>query len=169
MLHEVEPIDDLDGLRRPLPNPLSIETTAIAADHRDTGVRLQPRRDRGGRALGEQIHHLMAFEIADHDPEPSASPPGPCIEPDHPWGRAGGKGAPWAKAGEVRQQSVSRQNTTPRSLQLVTRTSFPSIPLPLFHNPPSSTFIENGADPENFGEVCTVMNESTRLPRASWL
>src|SRR4051812_35358249 len=54
--------------------------------------------------------------------------------------------SPQAKAGKVRQQSLSRCNITPRSLQLDTRTSFLSIPLPLFHNPPSSVFIENGTD-----------------------
>jgi hypothetical protein len=43
----------------------------------------QPRRDRGRRALGQQINHLLAFEIADHGPDPSVSPPGPCIEPNH--------------------------------------------------------------------------------------
>ena len=86
MLHPVEPIDDLEGLRRPLPNPLGLETTAIAADDLGTGVRLQPLRDRGGRALGQQIHHLMALEITDNRPEASPSPPGPFVEPDHPGG-----------------------------------------------------------------------------------
>ena len=84
ILHQVEPIDDLDSLRRPLPNPLGIEPTAIAADDLDARMRLQPLRDRGGRALREQIKHVMALEIADHGPEPSASPPGPFVEPDHP-------------------------------------------------------------------------------------
>ena len=87
ILHQVEPIDDLDRLRRPLPNPLGIETTAIAADDLDARVRLQPLRDRGGRALREQIQHVMALEITDNGPEPSASPPGPFVEPDHPGGR----------------------------------------------------------------------------------
>jgi hypothetical protein len=83
-LGQVEPIDALDGLRRSLPNPLSIETTAVAANDLDARMRLQPRRDRGGRALREQINHVMALEIADNGPEPSASPPGPFVEPDHP-------------------------------------------------------------------------------------
>jgi hypothetical protein len=48
-------------------------------------MRLQPLRDRRGRALGKQIYHLMAFEIAENGPETSAAPPGPCIEPNHPW------------------------------------------------------------------------------------
>jgi hypothetical protein len=67
-----------------LSNPLSIEATAIAADDLDARVRLQPLRDRGGRALREQIKHVMALEIAENGPEPSASPPSPFVEPDHP-------------------------------------------------------------------------------------
>jgi hypothetical protein len=47
-------------------------------------MRLQPLRDREGRALREQIKHVMALKIADHGPEPSASPPGPFVEPDPP-------------------------------------------------------------------------------------
>jgi hypothetical protein len=83
----VEPIDDLERLGRPPPNPLSIEATAIAADDLDARVRLQPLRDRGGRALREQIKHVMALEIAENGPEPSASPPGPLVEPYDPWVR----------------------------------------------------------------------------------
>src|SRR5215510_10899983 len=61
---------------------------------------------------------------------------------------------PQAKAGEVRQKPLSGQSTTPRSLQRVIRTSFPSIPLKLLHNLSSSTFIGNGTDPGNFDVVC---------------
>jgi hypothetical protein len=82
--HQVEPIDDLDRLRRPLPNPLRIETTAITAHDLDTRVRPQPLRDRGGRAFREQVEHVIALEIAEDGPEPSPAPPGPFVEPDHP-------------------------------------------------------------------------------------
>jgi hypothetical protein len=34
----------------------------------------------------------MAFEIADNGPEPSASPPGPFVEPDHPGDLQGWEG-----------------------------------------------------------------------------
>jgi hypothetical protein len=88
----VESIDDLDGLGRPLPNPFGVEPTTIAADNLDTGVRLQPLRDRWGRAIGEQINHVMALEITDNRPKASPSPPGPFIESNHPWGRKGGQG-----------------------------------------------------------------------------
>jgi hypothetical protein len=91
MPHQVKPIHDLHRLRRPTPNPFGIQPTPIAADDLDAGMRLQPRRDRGGRALGEQIHHLMAFEITDHGAEASASPPRPCIKANHPWRRQGGE------------------------------------------------------------------------------
>src|SRR5918992_2786247 len=89
VLHQVEPIDDLDSLGRPLPNPLSIEATAIAANDLDARVCLQPLRDRGGRALREQIHHLMALESTHDGPEPSASPPGPFVDPNDPWSLQG--------------------------------------------------------------------------------
>jgi hypothetical protein len=88
----VEPIDDLDGLRRPLPNALGVQPAAIAADDLDTGMRLQPLRDRGGRALGKQSNDVMTLKIADDGSEPSATSPGPVIEPNHPGGRQGGYG-----------------------------------------------------------------------------
>src|SRR5215510_5885085 len=90
VLHQVEPIDNLDRLGRPLPNPFSIEATTIAADDLDTRVRPQPLRDRGGRAFREQIEHVMALEIAENGREPSAAPPGPFVEANHPGGRRGG-------------------------------------------------------------------------------
>jgi hypothetical protein len=92
MLPQVEPIDDLDRLWGAVPNPFGREPTPITADDLDTRVRLQPLRDRWGRATGEQIHHLMALEITDHGPNASPSPPGPCVEPDHLWGRKSGTG-----------------------------------------------------------------------------
>jgi len=92
ILHQVEPIDDLDRLWGTVPNPLGIEPTPIPADDLDTWVRLQPLRDRGGRAHREQINHLMALEITHDGPKASASPPGPFVEPDHAWGRNRGKG-----------------------------------------------------------------------------
>jgi len=92
ILHQVEMIDGLDRLWRPVPNPLGVEATPIAADDLDTGMRLQPRRNGWDRAIGEQINHVMALEITDNGPKTSPSPPGPFIEPNHPWGRKGGNG-----------------------------------------------------------------------------
>jgi hypothetical protein len=83
IVHQVEPIDNLDRLWGSAPNPLSIELTPIAADTLDAGIRLQPIRDRGGRALGEEIHHLMALKVAENGPETSALPLGPFIEPSY--------------------------------------------------------------------------------------
>jgi len=48
ILHQVEPIDDLDRLWGTVPNPFGIEPTPIAADDLDTRLRLQPLRDRWG-------------------------------------------------------------------------------------------------------------------------
>jgi hypothetical protein len=104
ILHHVETINDLYRLWRPVPNPLSIQATAIATDDLDTRMGLKPLRDGRGRANREQINHLMAFKITYNGAEASASPPRPFIEPNHPF-----------------------------------------IPQP--------TFIENGADPGNFGAV----------------
>src|SRR3712207_5018630 len=91
ILHQVEPVDDLDGLRRPLPNPLGIEATPIAADDRHRGMRLQPPCDRGGRAFGEQINHWLALKITDNGPEASTPPPGQFIQANHPGGRHEGE------------------------------------------------------------------------------
>jgi hypothetical protein len=61
-------------------------------------MRLQPLRDGRCRAIGEQIHHLVAFEITHDGPEASASPPGPFIEPNNPRGRTGWEGHAMDKA-----------------------------------------------------------------------
>jgi len=86
VLPQVEPVDDLDGLRRPLPNALGREATPLAADDHHRGMRLQPRCDRGDRAFGEQIKHVVARKITDNGPEASAPPPGPFIQANHPGG-----------------------------------------------------------------------------------
>ena len=88
--HHVKSINDLHRLRRPTPNPFGIQPTPIAADDLDAGLRPQPLRNRCGRAIGEQIHHPMSFEITDNGAEASAPPPGPFIKANHPWRRQGG-------------------------------------------------------------------------------
>jgi hypothetical protein len=92
VLHQVEPIDDLHRVGGAKPNPFGVQSTPIPADDLDAGIRLQPLRNGQGRALGEQIKHLMALEITDDRPKAPASPPGPLVEPDHAWGRNRGKG-----------------------------------------------------------------------------
>jgi hypothetical protein len=94
MRPQVEPIDDLDRLWGAVPHPFGIEPTPIAADDLDTRLRLQPLRDRWGRANGEQINDLMALEITPHGPQASPAPPGPFVEPYDPWGRKNGHGSP---------------------------------------------------------------------------
>ena len=91
--------------------------------------------------VSEQINHVMALEITDNRPQASPSPPCPCIEsnqrrrvvrmlPELDMHDALDRTmCPQVKAGEVRQKSLERQHITPRSFQLVTRTSFPSLPL----------------------------------------
>jgi hypothetical protein len=88
----VKAIEDLHRLGCAVPNPLGIEATPVATDDLDTGMRLQPLRDGRGRAIGEQIHYLMALEITHNRPKSSPSPPRPFVEPHHPWGRQGGQG-----------------------------------------------------------------------------
>jgi hypothetical protein len=83
--HQVQPIDDLHRLWGAVPNPFGIKPTPIAADDLDTRVCLQPRRDRWGRANGKQVNDLMALEITHNSPKAPASPPGPFVEPNHPW------------------------------------------------------------------------------------
>jgi hypothetical protein len=55
-------------------------------------MRLQPLSDRRGRAISKQIYYLVALEITDNGPKAPPSPPGPFVEPNHPWGRQGGQG-----------------------------------------------------------------------------
>ena len=111
ILHQVEPSDDLDCLWGAVSNPFGIEPTPIPADDLDARVRLQPLRDRERRANGEQIHDVMALEITHHSPQASASPPGPFVEPDHPWDRKHGRGGP--------MEQTHKRPVTPRYAQSV--------------------------------------------------
>jgi hypothetical protein len=77
-----------------VPNPCGGQPTPITADDLNAGMRLQPLRDGGGRALGEQINHVMTLEIADNRPKASPAPPAPFIKPNHPWDRRGWEGLP---------------------------------------------------------------------------
>lgn len=92
--HQVEPIDDLHRLWGAVPNPFGVQPTPIPADDLNAGMRLQPLRSGQGRALGEQIQHVMALEITDDRPKASPSPPSPLVKPDHPRGRQAWKGRP---------------------------------------------------------------------------
>jgi hypothetical protein len=94
VLPQVEPIDDLHRLWGAVPNPLGVQPTPLPADDRTAGMHLQPLRNGQGRALGEPIKHVIALESPDDRPTASPAPPGPCIKPDHPWGRKAWEGRP---------------------------------------------------------------------------
>jgi hypothetical protein len=94
MPHDVKAIDDLHRLWGSTPHALGIWATSIATDALATWMGLKPWRDGGNRALGQQLNDLMAFKIPDNSAEASASPPRPCIEPNHPWDRKGREGRP---------------------------------------------------------------------------
>jgi hypothetical protein len=138
----VEPINDLDSLGRPLPNPLGIEATAIAANDLDARARLQPPRDRGGRAYREQINDLMAFEIADHGPEPSASPPALGVKMPGPITPSV---CQEAKRDQVGQELVYKHTMAPSFLQMSPHSSFQANALKACHTPRSPRMAQTPA------------------------
>ena len=109
VLHQMKAVDDLDRLWGAVPDPFSIEPTPITADDLDARVRLQPVRDRGGRALREQIDHSMPFEITNHGAEASASPPRPFLQPYH-------SGSRKRRGGRTMNETQNRP-ATPREAQ----------------------------------------------------
>ena len=142
---------DRDEGRKPLgKNPL--RTGGVPAEE-TTDLQRQDQRGPGQRQVGHRasvktMHRSRTVLTARTH---GRAPPAAEVNMPHAIHPAMG---PQAKAGEVRQKSLQRYNTTSRSLQRFIRTSFPNMPLSVFHNPPSSAFIENGTDPGCWDEDC---------------
>ena len=88
-------VDDLHGLRRPPPNAVGIEVTAIATDQADRRMLGQPRRDGRGRAVRQQVHDAVIREIHQDRAVAMPPPPGPLVDADGLQGwRIGHRGRP---------------------------------------------------------------------------
>jgi hypothetical protein len=103
VLHQVEAVRDLHSSGRAVVGALGIGTSAVARDHRHTGVLAQPPRQGVRLAVGQQRHRPVPIEIDQHGARlrsPSAAIP--TAAPLEPWA------APPSRPHPVRQVSQRR-------------------------------------------------------------
>jgi CRISPR/Cas system-associated exonuclease Cas4 (RecB family) len=60
---QVPTVSNLNSVRRPLADTVSIGACAVARDNLDTGVLAKPGGQRFRLSVGQQIHDLIAFQI----------------------------------------------------------------------------------------------------------
>lgn len=63
---QVPTICDLHGIRRTLPSAVGVGAGAIARDHLNARMRLQPGGKSAGLPIWQQINHGITFEIHQH-------------------------------------------------------------------------------------------------------
>ena len=85
VLHQVEAIGNLARVRCAASRSVGIESAAIPRDHAHIGECPEPGGDRVGRALGEEIDHPAAFEVAQDGTVTPSFLPRPVIHTDNPW------------------------------------------------------------------------------------
>src|SRR3954452_4011815 len=84
VVEEMPPICDLESIGCPLPGRLGIGASAIARDDLDAFMMLQPIRDGGGLAVGQQVDDGVALEVDQDGAVVLATLPSPLINPHHP-------------------------------------------------------------------------------------
>jgi hypothetical protein len=94
VVHEMEAVDYLHGLRGPSANPIRIQGTPIATDDSDRRMLGEPSRGIGGGAVRQQVHNAAIGEVDRDRPVPMASPPGPLV---HAHGLEGGGTPHWSR------------------------------------------------------------------------
>ncbi len=81
--HEVETVDDVDGVGRALADAFGVAAVAVA--HRDFDARMLPQpvgHDRD-RAIGQQIDHPARFQVDEHRAERHTPPEGEVVQAEH--------------------------------------------------------------------------------------
>src|SRR4051794_6541431 len=84
-------VENLYGIRCASGGPVGIGAGAVTDNGGDTGMLLQPRRQSVGTAVGQQVDHPPALEIAQDRAVALAFAPCPIIDAEHPdgWDRLG--------------------------------------------------------------------------------
>jgi len=78
----------MDRVRGALPGTVGVDVGAVANNHLYPRVRAQPRRERGGVPIRQQVHHRAALEIHQDGPVAMAFAPRPLVHAQHPGHRA---------------------------------------------------------------------------------
>jgi hypothetical protein len=84
IVEEMPPIRDLERIGDPLPSRLGIRASTITRDDLDAFMMLQPIRDGGGLAVGQQVDDGVALEVDQDGSLVLATLPSPIINPYHP-------------------------------------------------------------------------------------
>src|SRR3954453_560363 len=79
----MKPISYLNGVRRTLPDTLSIGAGAITANDLYGGVSPQPFGERVGFAVREEIERPGAFQMDEHGAVSVSATPGPIVDTKH--------------------------------------------------------------------------------------
>ena len=90
----MKPIHDLHRVGSAPANALRIEGAPIATDHGHGGMLEQPVRDKVRRALGQEVEHLVIFQIDQDRAIALPASPGPLIDAQHLGGRGGRRRCP---------------------------------------------------------------------------
>ncbi len=116
IIDHVPAVGDLDGLGRAARNAVGVQSTTIAGRHLDRRVRLKPRGDAVGRAIGQQVGRSMPLQITDNG---AVAPPtfvGPVVAANDPGvpriGRRRGADAPQERSGARAHAAVAGQTST---------------------------------------------------------
>jgi hypothetical protein len=81
---DVPAIYHLQGVRRADRRSACILRRAVADDDLDARMLLQPRRERRGAAVGQQIDRAPGLKVDEDGAVPSAPSPRPVVDAEHP-------------------------------------------------------------------------------------
>jgi hypothetical protein len=84
VLPQVEPVSDLDRVRRPGPGAVRERARPVTADHLDAGVRGQPVRERPGVAALEEVERRAGLAVNQQRAVVLAAPDREVIDPEDP-------------------------------------------------------------------------------------
>ena len=87
VLPQVEPVGDLDRVRRPGPGSVRIRPRAVPADHLDPGVGGQPVGKRLGVAAFEEVERGAGLDVDEQRAVVLAAPDREVVDPEDPRGR----------------------------------------------------------------------------------
>ena len=83
VLHQVPAVGDLHGVRNGIGRGLAIPAATVARNHGDLRVGSQPRLDRRGFAVGQQIDDPALLQVAHQRAVMLTTLPGEVVNPDH--------------------------------------------------------------------------------------
>jgi hypothetical protein len=84
VLPQVEPVGDLDRLRRPGPGPVRVRSRPVSADDLDAGVSGEPVREGPGVAAFQEVERGAGLDVDEQRAVVLAAPDREVVDPEHP-------------------------------------------------------------------------------------